>query len=376
MEEIGLDFAVLYPTNGLRLAGIQNAEARQVACRAFNRYLWDTYGPYGDVVTPAAIIPAHTPEEAVGELEFAVRTLGFKAVVLPAQIRRPLKAVAELAPELARHATFLDKLALDSEYDYDPVWQKCVELKVAPTFHSGSQDWDSRRSPSNYMYNHVGHFAASSEALCKALFVGGVTRRFPDLAFGFLEAGVGWAVSLYADLVGHWEKRGRPGMDNYDPENLDIDLLQRLVSEYGDPRLLAAVARAGGGDFLDPDREDRSRVDDFAAVGLERAEEIPNRFIPNFFFGCEADDPVNATAFNTKVNPFGARLNAVFSTDIGHWDVPDMRDVLAEAYQLVERGAVDEVDFRDFVFTNPVNLHTRLNPAFFDGTSLEAQARS
>ena len=43
-----------------------------------------------------------------------------------------------------------------------------------------------------------------------------------------------------------------------------------------------------------------------------------------FYFGCEADDRSNAWAFNTKANPFGARLNA----DIGHFDVPDMMDLI------------------------------------------------
>jgi hypothetical protein len=325
-------------------------------------------------MTPAAVIPAHTPEEAIEELEFAVNVLGFKAAVLPSHVRRPIPAAAGLPAELAHYATYIDKLGLDSEYDYDPLWRKCIELKVAPTFHSGSQDWDSRNSPSSYMYNHIGHFAASSEALCKALFLGGVTQRFPELPFGFLEAGVGWAVNLYADLVGHWEKRNGAKMSNYDPKNVDQELFQQLVREYGDARLLAKADELGGAGFLGDDREDRSRIDEFAAVGLDRAEQIRDRFIPNFFFGCEADDPINATAFNEKVNPFGARLNAVFSSDIGHWDVPDMREVLGEAHELLEHDLVTPSDFRDFVFTNPVKLHTKLNKRFFEGTVVAAEA--
>ena len=42
-----------------------------------------------------------------------------------------------------------------------------------------------------------------------------------------------------------------------------------------------------------------------------------------YYFGCEADDRMNATAFG-RANPFGARINAIFSSDIGHFDVPDM----------------------------------------------------
>ena len=59
------------------------------------------------------------------------------------------------------------------------------------------------------MYNHLGHLGEGHTALAKSLFMGGVTRRFPDLPFAFLEGGVAWAVSLYSDLIGHWDKRGR-----------------------------------------------------------------------------------------------------------------------------------------------------------------------
>jgi hypothetical protein len=40
-------------------------------------------------------------------------------------------------------------------------------------------------------YNHIGHFASAGHAVAKALFFGGITRRFPDLNFAFLEGGVG-----------------------------------------------------------------------------------------------------------------------------------------------------------------------------------------
>ena len=42
----------------------------------------------------------------------------------------------------------------------------------------------------------------------------------------------------------------------------------------------------------------------------------------------------------------------MFSSDIGHWDVPDLGTVLAETYALVEKGFMREDDFRDSTFTN------------------------
>ena len=45
-----------------------------------------------------------------------------------------------------------------------------------------------------------------------------------------------------------------------------------------------------------------------------------------------------------------------FSSDIGHWDVPDMTEDTEEAYGLVEHGLIDEGNFRDSVFANPARL--------------------
>ena len=101
--------------------------------------------------------------------------------------------------------------ALDSDHDYDPVWAKCQELGIAPTFHSSGSNQGLRMSPSNFVYNHIGHFAAAGHAVSKAIFLGGVTRRFPELRFAFLEGGVGWACQLFGDLIEHWERRSAQG---------------------------------------------------------------------------------------------------------------------------------------------------------------------
>jgi len=48
-----------------------------------------------------------------------------------------------------------------------------------------------------------------------------------------------------------------------------------------------------------------------------------------------------------------------------------MTEVTEEAYELVEQGVISENDFRDFVFTNPVELWTGLNPDFFKKTVVD-----
>jgi hypothetical protein len=73
-------------------------------------------------------------------------------------------------------------------------------------------------------------------------------------------------------------------------------------------------------------------------------------------------------------NPFGSMLNAIFSSDIGHFDVIDMRHPLPEAYELVEDGHITADDFRAFTFTNAVKLWGTQNPRFFEGTRVAKEA--
>lgn len=115
-------------------------------------------------------------------------------------------------------------------------------------------------------------------------------------------------------------------------------------------------------------------IDDWVLVPMDKAEEIVDRFVEPFYFGCEADDPMNAWALNAKINSFGAKLKAIFSSDIGHWHVLDMSEVVTEAYEVVEEGLVTDSDFRDFAFTNAVHLYADGNPNFFKGIAIESEA--
>ncbi len=374
LDEMGLDFTVIYPSLGMAALHMADEGLRRIVCRAFNQYHADIFREYADRMTPAAMIPMHTPQEAIEELEYAIGVLGLKVPLLAAYVRRPIAAVAQKAPEVSRYAFWLDTFALDSEYDYDPVWAKCVELKVAPTFHSLGVGWGSRTSISNFMYNHIGHFAASAEALCKALFFGGVTRRFPQLRFAFLEGGVGWACSLYGDLIGHWEKHSVGALENLNPAHLDEKLLYELFEQYGAPSLAEKLTRREDrSHLLWGTREEEADLDEWARCGIERVEDICDLFVSRFYFGCEGDDRMAAWAFDTRKNPLGARLQALYGSDLGHWDLPDMRHAAAEAYGLVEDGVMSEEDFRDFVFVHPVKLQTALNPDFFKGTVVEKE---
>ncbi len=375
LDEMGLDFAVIYPGLGLVAPEFEDEEVRRVTCRALNQMYADLFAEFSDRMMPVAVVPMHTPQEAIADLEYAVEVLGHKGIVMPSYVQRPISSVARENPEAARYARWLDTYGIDSAYDYDPVWVKCIELCVGPTFHSGSMGWECRSSISSDVYNHIGHFAAASDALCKSLFMGGVTRRFPNLKFTFLEGGVGWARNLLADMIGHWEKRNRKDISNYDPAQIDRKLFAELFREYAGS-MLAGRELVAGGELLKSvtgSEEDEASLDAWSRCGIESVEDIGELFVEPFYFGCEADDPITASAFDTRANPLGAALKAVYGSDIGHWDVPDMSEVTEEAYEPVEAGLISKDAFRDFVFRNPVERLTALRPDFFKGTIVESE---
>jgi predicted TIM-barrel fold metal-dependent hydrolase len=372
MDDFGLDFAIVYSTLVLNVARIDDEEMRRATCRALNVMFADLFSDQADRLTPVAAIPEHTPDEVIEELDYAVGTLGLKVAFINSNIRRPIPEVLEKAPELARYAVWMDTLCMESPYDYDPLWQRCVDYGIAVTAHSPSVGYGSRVVTNHYIHNHVGSFAAAGEAFAKAVVLGGVTKRFPTLNFAFLEGGVAWASELYAGLVSHCGKRNKNALAHIDPQNLDAELLADLFAEYG------AGMVEGRPDPSDPDfvrtpvawhaLNDNSIAHELDALGIQSAEDLRQLFEPNFYYGCEADDPLVSLGFDRRLNPFGSKLKALFSSDIGHWDVPEMSGVLEEAYELVEHELLDEDEFRDFTFGHVAQLHAGMNPKFFEGT--------
>ena len=120
------------------------------------------------------------------------------------------------------------------------------------------------------------------------------------------------------------------------------------------------------------DRETAGTMDDFRNVSIEGKGDIRRLFANNFYFGCEADDPMNVMAFNAAA---GLKVKAMMGSDIAHFDVPDPGEVLEEAWEMVEHGLINEQDFREFTLTNAVELHASMNPDFFKGTLVETAAK-
>src|SRR2546428_1180688 len=133
LDELGIDFGIVYPTAGLGLPRIADDATRRAVIRGFNVVTHEYFKDLGNKLTPAAVIPAHTPDEAIEELTFVTKQLGAKVCMFGSGVRPPMPLAKGAPPHLAPYAPSFGQLGLDSEYDLNPVLQKVRQLGVAPT---------------------------------------------------------------------------------------------------------------------------------------------------------------------------------------------------------------------------------------------------
>ncbi|MGE3620401.1 MAG: amidohydrolase family protein [Acidimicrobiia bacterium] len=374
LDELGFDVSVLYPTFGLVCLTLADPELRVAACRAENRMNAELVGPYADRLVPVAAVPMHTPDEALEVLRHATDELGFRAAVIPPGVGRPIPRLAEDAFPVA---SYLDSYGIDSPHDYDVVWEEFNSRGIPVASHGAAALRylpSGRRSPSNYVFNHVGAHAYQQAELCRALIMGGVPSRFPDLRFVFLESGVSWGMQLLADMVEHWEKRNGESVRDLDPARLDSEELAGLLRTYGGRRFEDL------GQYVE-DRPSSSVAtaweDEWRASGVTSPDVLRRMFEEQFFFGCEADDRGMYTAFSSTKNPLGVELQPLLGSDIGHWDVQRTEDVLEECFELVSGDVISGEEFEKLTFVNPQRLYMQGQPTFFAGTTVgDAVVRS
>ena len=361
LNALGIDYAVLYPTVGLGFPTVPDADVRQPLCRALNVMNAELTAPHQALMTVAAVIPMHDPDEALAELRYAVDELGSKVVVITPGAARPVPSHPEAFPAAHR----VDRFGLDSTYDYDPVWEFISAHRLALAVHGGAGYVylpPPQQSPTNFVANHLLAHASLLNESAKSLILGGVYDRFPELQVAYLEGGAGWAVDLMHAMVEHHEKRGPDGLELLDPKALDIAALTEAFRAAGMPAADLSDDVVGATPV--------GTLDEWATSGLASGDEIVALFRDRMFVGCEGDDRGVRRAFDAVGNIHGVQLSAMFSSDIGHWDVPRLAGVVPHTRELVDSGAITDDDYRQFVFGNAVRFFAGADPDFFAGTAV------
>ena len=159
LEELGMDFVVLYPTEAMGVAGMAEDDLRVGLCRGFNDFFAAISEPYRDRLAVAGVVPMHTPDEAIAELDHC-HELGLRVACIPHAVVRPIAdpATAPESPYLwPGQSHWMDTFGLDSEYDYDPVWEAFSRYGYAVTSHGGMAiPVGVYSSTTSFTYNHLG----------------------------------------------------------------------------------------------------------------------------------------------------------------------------------------------------------------------------
>jgi predicted TIM-barrel fold metal-dependent hydrolase len=224
MDKEGLDLAVLFPTRGLFVLGIDTPQVigadglepafAAAIARAYNDWLADFCRAAPDRFYGAGMVAPHDVESAVGETRRCVSELGFKAIYLaPGCVnRRPWHHPA-----------------------YDPLWAECERLNVTVAFHGGGQTYlrpdYSLEVLDKLMMWHTFNQPLGMMTVAVSLTAGGVFERFPKLRVALLEGNCSWAPWLMHRLDEHYEWVG-----HYEAPDL-----RRKPSEYFKSNCFLAV---------------------------------------------------------------------------------------------------------------------------------------
>src|SRR3989441_7103928 len=110
------------------------------------------------------------------------------------------------------------------------------------------------------------------------------------------------------------------------PRTCYRSFLQEMAQKYGYEEHSAAFKARDG--WPDPDAYaltgGGADLDDFSACQITKKQDWQDLFVTPFYFCCEADDRMNARAFNKKYHTFHARLYLKQGHDIRHLDLPGM----------------------------------------------------
>jgi uncharacterized protein len=244
MDAEGLDLAVLFPSRGLFVLGLDSIEQAgpdglepdyaTAISRAYNDWMKDFCDFAPERMFGAGMVAPHDVSGAVEEARRCVEELGFRAIFLaPATVnRRPWHHPA-----------------------YDPLWKEIERLDVPVAFHGGGQTYltpdFSLGVLDTLMLWHTFSQPLGIQFVTACFCGGGVLERFPNLRVALLEGNCSWAPWFLYRLDEHYEWTGAfeaPELtmppSEYFKRNCwvsveaDEEPVPHFISTFGDERLI------------------------------------------------------------------------------------------------------------------------------------------
>jgi len=178
LDDVGIDYTVLYPTRALAYGKIVSMDYAVAACRAYNDWMSDIYLKFNPRFKAMAIIPMQDPEEAAKELRRAVGELGFLGAMMPSNgLPQPLGAKT-----------------------YWPIYEEADRLGCCLAVHGGAHDRFGLDHLNMYVPVHALGHPWGITVNCADILYNGIFDRFPRVRIAFLEGGIAWLLLLLERL--------------------------------------------------------------------------------------------------------------------------------------------------------------------------------
>ncbi|MCH8346620.1 MAG: amidohydrolase, partial [Chloroflexi bacterium] len=222
----GVELSVLYPTLGLFLSFIHDAEWAVALARAQNSLLYQAFTSVSPRLRGVALLPIQDPQAAARELRRCVQELGFVGGMLAA-----------------------DGGHLLGDARFDPIYEEAQRLDVMLGVHASGSHLGGggvELFPRFIQAHTVSHPFGQMRQITSVIFEG-VPQRFPELRLAFLEAGVGWVPYWLGRMDEEYEKRGTaeaPRLTKKPSEYVRSGAIY-FSCEAGEPLLAEAVEYIG-----------------------------------------------------------------------------------------------------------------------------------
>jgi predicted TIM-barrel fold metal-dependent hydrolase len=200
-ERDGVAGEFIYPTIGMLMCNLDDADYKNACMHAYNKWLQEYVGADPKRLFALGQTAVRSVEEAIKDFEL-MKAMGFKGVMMPG---RP---------------------ATEFDYDdprFDPLWRASVDLELPISFHilTSSKDmgWGARGPSLNGFQGII----RGCQDIIGMFIYGGVFMRNPELKLVCVEADAGWAPH-YIYRMDHAYKRHR-----FWRKSVELD---RMPSEY------------------------------------------------------------------------------------------------------------------------------------------------
>jgi predicted TIM-barrel fold metal-dependent hydrolase len=201
MDAAGIDIQVVFPTSQLSLSRIKETALAVERARAYNDWLAEFCATDPRRLKGVAVVALQDVDASVREARRAVEELGFRAIMLPTNVRDE---------DIGRR-------------EYWPLYEEAERLGVGLAVHGGIHMAERMHGRfDTFISVHTVAFPFECMAAVTGLMFAGVPEVFPSLRFAVLEGCCGWVPFLMDRMDEEFELRG----------HREAPLLKAKPSEY------------------------------------------------------------------------------------------------------------------------------------------------